>query len=154
MDNKNTKTLYRKIKKLKPVDTSYIAGLIDGEGTITLSRKNWWRQRCLTVVISNNEYKILKWTLGTIGTGIITKKRTYKKEHSPSFAYKIHNQQALSLLEKITPYMQSYKKERAKLVLKNYTKLTPRNGKYSKDILNKREKFIETFFKMKPKVFE
>ncbi len=31
---------YRKTKKLAPTEAAYLAGLIDGEGTITLSRRN------------------------------------------------------------------------------------------------------------------
>jgi hypothetical protein len=35
-----TTTTYRSVLALSAVDAGYIAGLVDGEGTITLSRKH------------------------------------------------------------------------------------------------------------------
>ena len=33
-------TTYRKVAELSEIDAAYIAGLIDGEGTVTLTRKH------------------------------------------------------------------------------------------------------------------
>ena len=41
------------------------------------------------------------------------------------------NRQALNLLTQVEPYLQSYKRLRVQLILKNYVLLTPRNGKYT-----------------------
>ena len=40
---------YRKAKKLTPPEAAYLAGLIDGEGTITLSRRNRTTKRELFI---------------------------------------------------------------------------------------------------------
>jgi hypothetical protein len=50
---------YQTVKTLSPLDAGYLAGLIDGEGTITLSRRNLNKQRGLVVTISNTEISIL-----------------------------------------------------------------------------------------------
>ena len=115
---------YRTVKALSPVDAAYMAGLIDGEGTVTLSRRHRTDQRQLVVSIANTERGLLEWTLDTVGAGKITGKRTSSPLHSPSFTYSIANRQALQLLEQIAPYLRSYKATRTQLILQNYISLT------------------------------
>ena len=67
---------YRKVADLSQVDAAYIAGLIDGEGTVTLTRKHRHENRQLAVTISNTELRLLNFVLGTVGAGKITRKRT------------------------------------------------------------------------------
>ena len=137
------------IKILSKVDAAHLAGFIDGEGTITLTRKHKNENRQLAVTISNTERQILDFCLESIGVGKITNKRTSKPHHTPSFVYSIYNRQALSLLEQIIPYLRSYKLRRAQLILKDYISLTPRNGKYSEELLNKRKEFENTVLAIK-----
>ena len=68
----------------------------------------------------------------------------------PGFTYTVTNRQALELLNQIVLYLQSYKKLRAELVLSNYVKLTPRNGKYSDELIQKRLAFEVAFFDIVP----
>jgi hypothetical protein len=105
------------VKLLSAVDAAYLAGFIDGEGTITLSRKHKNENRQLAVTISNTERQILEFCLDVIGAGKITNKRTSKSHHTPSFTYAIYNRQALAILGQIEPYLRSYKVKRAKLIL-------------------------------------
>lgn len=139
-------TIYKKVLELSQVDAAYIAGVIDGEGTITLSRKHKNDNRQLTITISNTEMPLLEFVLDTIGAGKITNKKIYKNHHTPSMTYAINNRQALDLLNQITPYLKTYKKERAELTLKDYIRVTPRNGKYNEELLIEREQFIYSFF--------
>jgi len=132
------------VKTLSAVDAAYLAGLIDGEGTITLSRKHKNENRQLAVTISNTEQQLLEFSLHAIGAGKITRKRTSKTHHTPSFAYAIYNRQALEVLEQIEPYLRSYKVKKAKLILDNYIALTPRNGKYTEKLMSKRKEFEKT----------
>src|SRR6266566_4938489 len=138
-------TTYKRTRALPSVDAAYIAGLIDGEGTISLTRKYRDGNRQLFVSISSTERYILEHVLRTVGAGKITNKRTYLKHHSPSGAYAIANRQALDLLKQVSPYLRSYKSERARLVLEHYLRLTPRNGRYSHEQLKEREFFVKQF---------
>ena len=54
---------YREVNSLSPVDAAYIAGLVDGEGTITLSRKHAGEGRQLVLSISNTERPLLEFAL-------------------------------------------------------------------------------------------
>ena len=141
--------IYKKVRKLTPVQKGYLAALIDGEGTITLfnaKSKKGNKYRRLALTISNDDYKMLEWTMKIVGVGKITQKRSCNRKYAVSYTYQLTSQQALDLITQIYPYLRTYKRERAQLVLGNYKKLTPRNGKYSEKILAKKEKFIKDFF--------
>ena len=140
------KIKYKKVKKLKPEEAAYLGGLIDGEGTVTLSNVHINKTRYIVITISNTDYNLLKQVLKTVGAGKITNKKTYKKWHKPSYAFQIYSRQALDVLSQITPYLQTYKKQRAELALNKYIELTPRNGKYNEKIKEDRKKFIDKFF--------
>ncbi len=141
---------YRKTKKLALTDAAYLAGLIDGEGTITLSRINRNKYRALVVTVSNTEMDILQYVQAVTGVGKITNKRSVKSTHAPSFTYQVSNRQALGILGQIVEYLRSHKAARAHLALEDYLLLTPRNGRYSTEQLEKRELFIERFFGIRP----
>jgi hypothetical protein len=132
---------YRKVSRLEPVAAAYLAGLIDGEGTVTLTRQHRNEGRRLEVCISNNELEILRSARDCIGAGRITTKRSYNERHAASFTYHVSSRQALDLLAQIAPFMKSYQALRARLALDHYVRLTPRNGKYRPEIRRQREHF-------------
>ncbi|MBU3942866.1 LAGLIDADG family homing endonuclease [Patescibacteria group bacterium] len=149
------KPLYKKVNKLKLAQAGYVAAFIDGEGSITLPRfksngKNHEYYRRLSITISNTELRPLREIMKMIGVGKITNKNPSSKNHLISYAYQINSQQALDVIIQIYPYLLTYKKERAGLVLKEYKKVTPRNGKYNKIILKKKEAFVKKFFSILP----
>jgi hypothetical protein len=75
---------YHKVAELSQTDAAYIAGVIDGEGTVTLTRKHSNENRQLAVTISNTELRLLEFVLAAVGAGKITRKRTSKTKHTPS----------------------------------------------------------------------
>jgi len=129
------------VNKLSSTEAAYIAALIDGEGTITLTRKHRNENRQLCVTISSTERPLLEFVERALSAGKITNKATASKRHSPSFTYAITNRQALEMLRQIHPWLLSYKKQRASLILKDYVRLTPRNGKYSPATKKERSQF-------------
>jgi hypothetical protein len=137
------------IPELAPEVASYIAGLIDGEGTITLTRMHANETRRLVVSIANTEIPILKFVKDHVRAGKITNKRVTSDRHTPSFCYSITSTQALTLLQQVIPYLRSYKRHRAALALTRYRALTPRNGKYSPQLLSERHEFEKSFLDLK-----
>ena len=141
----------RRTKDLPSEVAAYIAGLIDGEGTITLSRLHANENRRLVISIANTEFPLLKFVIDEVGAGKITRKKTTSDRHTPSFCYAVSSRQALALLRQICPYLRSYKKRRAELALRLYESLTPRNGKYTVDLLAERQLFELALLRVVPR---
>jgi O-phosphoseryl-tRNA(Cys) synthetase len=114
------------VKLLDQTDAAYIAGLIDGEGTVTLSRRHRTENRQLVVSISNTDRPLLEYVLNSVGAGKITNKKTYQSHHTASYTYTISNRQALDLLNQTFPYLKTYKAKRSEIILRDYIRLTPR----------------------------
>src|SRR5262245_40780115 len=81
-----------------------------------------------------------------IGAGRITNKRIVKAHHTRSFVFAIYSRQALELLRQITPYLRTHKRARAELLLLRYLLVTPRNGRYTPELLAARAAFETDFF--------
>ena len=134
---------------LSPESAAYIAGLIDGEGTVTLTRLHANENRRLVVSIANTALPLLQFVLREVGAGKITRKRTISVRHTPSFCYAVTSRQALWLLGQVASRLRSYKRTRAELALRRYEALTPRNGKYSTQQLSERRQFEAAFLTLK-----
>ena len=85
---------------------------------------------------------MLEFVKRVLDAGKITNKRTSSLRHAPSFTFAIYNRQALSLIEQVLPWLKSYKRQRAALILQDYIPLTPRNGKYSPALIYRRREFV------------
>lgn len=93
---------------------------------------------------------MLEFVHASVGAGCITSKRTYSDRHTQSFAYKVTNRQALDLLSQIAPYLKTYRRVRAQMVLERYVALTPRNGKYPPNLVRMRDEFEREFHAIGP----
>ena len=140
----------KKVKKLTPTECAYIAGIIDGEGTITLSVKQKGGTRHLAVTVSGTEMSLIEYLQKTIGVGRITNKKIYKDHHKPSYTYALYSRQAIDLLNQVSPFLKTYKSRRAKLALSDYVTCTPRNGRYTEQQKKDKEQFVEKFFAIVP----
>lgn len=141
---------HKSVRVLSSEDAAYLAGLIDGEGTITLARRHANERRQLVVSIANTERVLLEFVTTAVGAGKITNKRCAKAAHTPSFCFAIANRQALDLLRQLHRQLKGYKKLRAELALRDYVRLTPRNGKYTADLSRRRAEFESAFLDITP----
>jgi hypothetical protein len=141
---------YRVVRRLAPESAAYLAGLVDGEGTITLCAEHRGNKREIVLSISNTDRTLLEFVRDIVGAGHITSKRTYSERHTPSYAYKITNRQALDLLSQIAGHLKTYRAKRANLALDQYVAVTPRNGKYSQVTLRMKDDFEREFLALGP----
>lgn len=130
--------------------SAYVAGIIDGEGSITLTRmqKNEFRRPC--IVISSTDYELLLY-IQTLTGGLVTNKKNYDPErHKDSYTLTIKKKKDVFLtLENVSPFLRvKQKRRRAEWILNHYNQVTPRNGKYSPDMLKRKLLFEKTFFKI------
>jgi len=136
----------RAINHLSGCEAAYIAGIIDGEGTITLTRNHRGENRRPVVSISSTELPLLLYVRRVIGAGRITGKARTRGYHSPSFAYCLSSRQALALLGQVSHYLRTYKSQRADLLLSEYLRVTPRNGRYTSKQRFEKQAFEARFF--------
>lgn len=128
---------------MNKTEKAYIAGFIDGEGTITLLKKHRNETPSPHVTISNCNLAILKWIRHKVGRGEIQKKKRFKNHHSAAFELRIRGNHALEFLEKIGHYLQ-IKRRQADLLIRQYKLVTVRNGRYSPVLLAKKMKLVGT----------
>lgn len=134
------------IRELSETEAAYLAGIVDGEGTITLTRTHRGEGRRPIVSISSTELPLLQYVQSIIGAGRITGKITARSHHSPSFAYVISSRRALAFLARISGYLRTYKLQRCRLLLDQYLAVTPRNGRYTPAQRAAKERFEARFF--------
>lgn len=132
-------------------EKAYMAGIIDGEGSIMLIKfhNNQFPAPCIS--ISSTTLELLKWIKSKTNMGKITSKKNYNnKEHKNSYSYIVKYNDAIKLLEYIEPYLIiNTKKERAKLIIEKYKSVTPRNGKYTNEMLELKNNFYNKFINIK-----
>ncbi|MDU1419897.1 MAG: hypothetical protein E6917_03100 [Clostridium botulinum] len=95
--------------------------------------------------------ELLEWIKSITKIGTIKRKKNYNTEtHTDSFTYTIKYNDAINLLIQIESYLViKNKKARAKLIIKKYKSVTPRNGKYSDEMLKAKEEFYKEFINIK-----
>lgn len=133
------------------IEKAYIAGIIDGEGSIMLQRFHTNQYPAPCVSIASTTIELLTWLKDTIGYGVIIKKKNYNPEkHKFSYSYVIKQNNAIKLLEDIYSYLIiESKRKRTEMIITQYKSLTPRNGRYTEEQLAKKESFYEEFINAK-----
>lgn len=95
-------SFYPDLSKVSPLDLAYIAGLVDGEGHVTLqvTRSGAY----VRMEIANTHKKTLEWVQGQIG-GPINEKRRYSSKHKRSYAIRLCGVGAYHALKAIRPHL-------------------------------------------------
>ncbi len=136
---------------MTPEEKAYIAGIIDGEGSIMLIKfhRNKFPAPCVT--IASASYELLEWIKNKTNMGTIKSKKNYKpNKHQDSFTYMITYNNAINFLREIEPYLIiTQKKLRAKLIINEYKSVTLRNGRYSPQLLKLKKEFYDKFISIK-----
>ncbi|MBM7600615.1 hypothetical protein JOC34_003026 [Virgibacillus halotolerans] len=133
---------------VKKWEAAYIAGIIDGEGTITLTRfhQNEHRRPCIT--ISSNDKELLIYIQLLVGGSIYSKKNYNPTKHRNSFTLYIKKKhEVFFTLNTVYLFLRiGQKRKRAEWILKHYNDVTARNGKYTEVMFKKKLLFEENFF--------
>lgn len=132
-------------------EKAYIAGIIDGEGSIMLQKfhSNEFPAPCVS--IASTSLELLIWIKKTVEKGIIISKKNYNPEvHKDCYSYVLRRNDAIYLIKEIYAYLNiDSKRKRAELIVKNYKTLTPRSGHYSLEMLEAKESFYNEFMAIK-----
>ena len=128
------------MRELRLGDAAYIAGLIDGEGTITMVRRGR-ENRYPQVSIANNDLALLTWVQSKCGAGIMATKPAKKATHRTGYALSFSHRVAMRLLTQVQPWLRTYKGLRARMILIGFDKVNRPNGRYSPAELKARKDF-------------
>ena len=125
---------------------AYVAGIIDGEGTITLTRQRANEYRSPVVSVSSTTLEILEYLKQHYG-GCISKHKVYQDHHKQAWSWKVERSSSYKILQDIQPYLLCpEKKHRCELILSTYQSVTPRNGRYTEEMKTLKENFEYQFF--------
>ena len=131
---------------LEEVEKAYVAGIVDGEGTVTLMKHHKNETHIPFVGIANNNLELLKWIKSLIGGNICSKKKRLP-HHNDSYVLNIRQDRALRFLGEISKYL-IIKKPQAELILKKYKSVTHRNGRYTPVLLQKKMQLVAEIRKL------
>lgn len=115
----------------------YLAGLIDGEGTIALARETKSSPyRYPAITVSNTSRAIIDWLVQEYG-GIVVIQKKYAEHHKQAWNWRIRHRAAFDLLTKVGPLLKDEaKSHRALTIVAMYDIVTQRNGKYTPEQRN------------------
>ena len=134
--------------ELTDLEKGYVAGIIDGEGTITLTYVHSSNKfRAPSIEVTSTTLEMLE-KMKALAGGTISKVSKRAEHHKQAYRWCIRYNAVIDLLKEISEYLlEPKKKYRADLILSTYKEVTPRNGKYSKEKLKAKLQFEEDFFK-------
>ncbi|ARK07486.1 hypothetical protein LAV_00110 [Sphingobium phage Lacusarx] len=120
-------------RKLLDTELAYLAGFLDGEGTIGLfktSGANAFKVPCISV--SSTDRYLLDAYVHRFGGHIQTKASKRPENHRQAYEYRLRGPKAICAISELFPYLRHHvKRARATMILEHFTKITKRNGKYT-----------------------
>lgn len=94
-----------KMPALSQVDMGYIAGFMDGEGSITYSMSAFTRTQH-RIQIGNSNPEVISWIHGILGIGVIRVNKARKNQHLDSYVLNLERQgDVWGFLVMIYPYL-------------------------------------------------
>jgi hypothetical protein len=105
MANKNP--IIRTINNMSPLDLSYMAGLVDGEGNISLSWVGCVGKQNLhpNIAIANSNRDVLEWVLIVVGWGGISTKPRNNPKWKDAYSWRINGHLAIQFAKALLPYL-------------------------------------------------
>lgn len=116
------------VRKMNLADASYLAGLMDGEGSIVLAKKRQMRATW-RLQVSNTYFPLLEWCKTVTGCGSVTRKVSTNPKHADSGNWQCYSWNARSILLQILPYMRIPEKiRRAQLLISELDEIIKTNS--------------------------
>ena len=99
---------------MKTEEQAYLAGIIDGEGSIWIERPPRGTTFVLLLVVANTDPRLMVW-LAPLG-GSVTERHQNKPTHKPGMLWRISGKRAVGIIREIYPFLK-LKKEQATIAL-------------------------------------
>ena len=139
MGNYRRANLVPDLSGITAAEWSFFAGLIEGEGCITINTNNTPSARAtgkpkyrhMTVTFGNTDELLVQWVRTRFGggLGILNRTRlTHKYDYKAVYQVAWRNHNGRQILEGILPYMVSVKKQRAEIALEFASRIRTKHG--------------------------
>jgi hypothetical protein len=125
---------------LEKIEKAYIAGIVDGEGTVTLMRHHKNETPTPYVTVANNNLPLLKWIRSRVG-GLILRKKKKEPHHKDSYTWVVCQDRVLRFLKEIKQYL-IIKRQQAELITAKYKAVTNRSGRYTPKMLERKNRLV------------
>lgn len=127
-------------------DISYLAGIIDGEGSLSIAKaaqyhKEFGQHFIAQVNIVNTNKDLIYWIMGKFGGHLYLRKRV-KEFHKDNFALRIITKDLENILEITIPYL-IVKKKHAEIILRFRKTFSGRKFPMTKEIFDVRSECFE-----------
>ena len=118
---------------MKKTDIAYVAGIIDGEGNISLvHQSNTTKSLIAVVTVHNTNEWLIQWLhLAFGGHTYVTDDGYEEKGWKPIHRWRVTSMQALDVLELVYPYLR-LKKPQAEIAIR-FLKMRGRKGRWLTD---------------------
>ncbi len=133
----------------KDLEIAYIAGLFDGEGTVTLAKgSNPKAFRRIEMTLSSTDKCLCDYVAEVLKGGHVYAKQSRKPDQwSQAYEFRWSGNGAKLALSKIRPFVRCPEKaRRIDLIISMFDVVTSRNGKYNKAQRENKIEFERLFF--------
>ena len=111
-------------KKYTLAELGYLAGIIDGEGTISIQNlftrkhKNYlnYQQKNLRVGVVNTNMEVILWIASMFGGNVCKRNVINKEKHKMSYYWSVTNRKAEEIVKLVMPYLK-IKKMQAEIAI-------------------------------------
>lgn len=129
-------------------DLAWTAGLIDGDGCVSMthtSAKSPFRKPY--VCVDSTDTEIINEFVRLYGGSVVVKKVADVEKHRQAWSWRLTGaHQVRVFLAAISPFMRcETKRERARMLIEEYSEVTPRNGHYTPELRAKKLEFQDRF---------
>lgn len=120
----------RKVNNITIEDAAYLAGFVDGEGSIILHRSR--DRTAMRIAITNTNKGVIDWIQTITGVGNIVEKKSKNAKHKDCYIWLCNSQSAEDVLIQILPYLK-IKIQQAELAINLQQNLRIPNMRYSRE---------------------
>lgn len=95
------------VADMSPTEAAYLAGIIDGEGTILVYPRPPSSRLSVRVVVVNTDEPLMDWleTLGGNRNWKTTRPTNYSDHPKPCWSWVVNGMNAVAILKQVLPYM-------------------------------------------------
>lgn len=95
-----------KTNEMTVAQAAYLAGLVDGEGSIIATHRNNEGRHTWRLQVANTQTNLLEWCIEATGVGtIVTSQRRASEKHQLGSWWQCYSWNAYDVLRQISPYM-------------------------------------------------